>query len=239
MTQRVIRDEDFKLESGLANDFDGAITDAWFAPPRDEYIQRSGGDATPFLHLKLEGEDLDSPIDQVWSTGAAKQWKAVRDGKEIVSEKNPNLHAFVETSRAGELVGRIITLAGEGDKKKGVQLLRERGYLMTEAEFYIGLNFHWEREKKTTVGGEERDVLMPTALLGIDSATASAPKQSAYSDSDLETLKKLAVGKTEQQFKQQVMRTASLKDNKALLNDVFNGNFISEQLVKGPDSKFI
>ncbi len=65
MTQRVIRDEDFALESGLANDFDAVIADAWFAPPREEYVQRAGGDETPFLHLKLEGEDLDSPIDQV------------------------------------------------------------------------------------------------------------------------------------------------------------------------------
>ena len=238
MTQRVIRDEDFALESGLANAFDGAVTDAWFAPPREEYVQRSGGEPTPFLHLKLEGPDLDSPIDQVWSTGSAKQWKAVRDGKEIVSEKNPNLHAFVESSRAGELVGRIITLAGEGDKKKGVQVLKARGYLMTEAEFYLGLNFHWEREKKFTVGGEERDVLMPTVLLGMDATAVSSPKESAYSDADVETVKGLAKGKTEQQFKQQLMRSA-LKDNKQLLNEVFNGNFMQEHLVKDPSGKFI
>ncbi len=109
---------------------------------------------------------------------------------------------------------------------------------MTESEFYLGLKFHWEREKKTTVGGEERDVLMPTVLLGMDAEVVSAPKESAYSDADVETIKGIAKGKTEQQFKQQLMRS-TLKDNKQLLNEVFNGGFIQEQLVKDPSGKFI
>ena len=247
MQQRELRDEDFDLASGLMDDFDAEVTDAWFAPPRQEYIDRSGGDTTPFLNLKLESPDLDQPIEQVWSTGSAKNWQVQRNGREIVSSKSPDLHQFASASRAGGLVDRIITLAGEGDRAKGVQIVRSKGYLMTEAEFYIGLSCHWEREQMPTVSGETRDVLMPTALLGIgDSDVAgsvTAPSAPAFGDEEIAALVTLASGKTEQQLKQQVMRS-ELKGNKDLLNAIFNKGLLTAMetegtLVKSPDGKYI
>jgi len=242
---RELRDEDFELGSGLMDDFDATITDAWFAPPRQEYSEKAGGESTPFLHLKLEGPDLDQPMTEMKSTGSAKGWQIQREGLEIVSAKSPNLHQFVQSSRAGELVNRIIALAGKGDKAKGVQVMKSRGYLMTEAEFYTGLSFHWEREQMATVGGETRDVLMPTALLDIgDASVATAvASEPAFSDEDTEALVALASGKTEQQLKQQVMRS-ELKGNKELLNAVFNKNLLKTleengTLTRGPDGKYI
>lgn len=242
---RVMRDEDFDLPSGFADDFDAVVADAWFGPPREEYSRKAGGIAEPFLHMKLEGTDLDKPIDQAWSTGAARQWQIARDGKEVISGKNADTHTFMASSRAGELVSRVLMLVGEGDKAKGVQMLKERGYFMTEAEFYIGLRAHWNLVKLATVGGEERDVLMPTAFSGfMDSAGPAAVKPPAlYTESELEVLVSLASGKTEQQVKQQVMRS-TLKDNKILLNEIFNKNLLKTlenegTLTRSPDGKFI
>ena len=99
----------------------------------------------------------------------------------------------------------------------------------------------------TTVGGETRDVLMPTALLGIGDSSAAgsvtAPSAPAFGDEEIAALAALASGKTEQQLKQQVMRS-ELKGNKELLNAVFNKNLLQTLetdgvLVKAPDGKYI
>ena len=247
MARRELRDEDFELGSGLLDDFDGVVEDAWFAPPRQEYIDRTGGEPTPFLHLSIVSPDADQPIEQVYSIGTARQWQVERDGKEVVSGKKPDYHNFVANSRGGELVGRIIELAGGGDKAKGVQAVKERGFLMTEAEFFVGLNAHWERESRLTVGGDTRDILLPTAIHGFGEAEAVATPGAAglpFSDEEIEKLVGLASGRTEQQLKQQVMRDAGLKKNKELLNSVFNKNLLkeleaAEKLTRGPDGKYI
>jgi len=243
-----MRPEDFDTPAGFADDFDAEIVDAWFASPKTEYQEKvEGGANDPVLNLKLEGPDLDKPIDQFWSIGAKRLWQVTRDGKEIVSGKNADIRNFVSTSRAGELVNRILALAGGGDRAKGVEIIQARGYYMTEAEFYIGINAHWEQVEMTTVSGEKRDVLMPTALIsfgdGTSSATGSEPGGAEFTDEEIGKLAELASGKTEQQLKQGIMRS-ELKGNKALLNAVFNKELLAqleaaEKLTKGPDGAYI
>ena len=247
MTQRrELRNEDFELGTGLADDFDGTVIDAYFAPPRQEYRDKAGGGGDePFLHLKIESPELDQPIEQAWSTGAARQWKAQRDGKEIISQKNADYKNFVSGSRAGELVSRIILGAGGGDKAKGVGVIKDRGYLMTEAEFYMGLQAHWEQVPLPTVGGDTRNVLIPTVVYGFGEA-AALPEASAatYTDEDIGKLVTLASGKNENQVKQQIMRSDDLKSNKDLLNAVFNKGLLKEleeagKLTRDPSGVFI
>ena len=247
-SRREMRPEDFDTPTGFQDDFDAKVVEAWFGPPSAEYQDKAATDAKdPVLHLKLDEGDLEKPIEQSWSAGSARQWQVERDGAEVVSGKNPDFKNFVSTSRAAELVNRIIALAGEGDRKKGVEIVQGRGYYMTEAEFYLGIDAHWEQVEMETVAGEKRNVLMPTVLHGFGegggSATPGTPEGPGYTEEEVAKLLELASGKTEVQLKQGIMRSG-LKGAKVLLDAVFNGDLLEtlekeEKLTKGPDGAYI
>ena len=235
-----VKQEDLDTETGLADDFDAAITDAWFDVPRAEYAARSGT-KDPMLMLHLEGPDLEKPIDQPFSIGAAKQWQLTRNGKEVVSGKNPDAHSFTKGSRGGDLVDRMLTLVGGGDKAKGQKFFLGRDRYMTESEFYSGLNFHWKREEKSTVGGEKRDVLMPVVFHGEATGAAKAPT-AAPSDEKVAKIIELAEGKTDRELRQAVLN--AFKGDDAFLNEVFTKDLVGKlveqgKLTKGPGGKFI
>ena len=78
----------------------------------------------------------------------------------------PDRHKFHANSEAGMLVRRMLELVGDGDMKKGREFFMARGKCMTEAEFYVGLRFEWQRERITRVDGEVVERWMPVAYLG-------------------------------------------------------------------------
>ena len=229
-----MKPEDFDLDSGLANDFDAAITDVWFDKPSEQYAAKSGGASDPRTYLKLESSDLTAPIEQSYSTGTARQWQVVKNGAELVSGKDANLHRFVSNSRTGTLVERMITLIGKGDKKKGQEFFIQRGYFMTQREFYVGLNFHWMREKQPTLDGES-EVLLPVAYLGEVAVKAkdATPSASASSDEDTADLIALAIGKTEQQIKRTVVTDPAFKGKDSLKRAVLNQGLLAELVKQG------
>jgi len=237
-----VRREDFELESGLADDFDATIVSASFGFDERYAAAMSGGNPDPLLILTLEGPKLESPQTPKFATGAAKQWQATADGKEVISGKDPNSHRFNENSRSGQLVARLIDLAGKGDKAKGQEFFIARGFLMTQAGFFEGLTCHWKREKKTTVTGEERDVLLPNAML--EGVVGSAVKPSGINPDWVGAIVGIASGKTDRELRLALLKDPATKDNNDLKQAVFNKNLLGD-LVKegfltlGPDGKYV
>lgn len=233
--------EDYELETGLANDFDGTITDVYFGAPRKEYAEL-GGTSEPGLYLILETPDLEQPVEQWYSCGAAKQWQVGRGGKEITSAKSPDSHRFNMNSRAGVIVARMFELVGEGDKKKGQEFFLKRDRYMTESEFFTGLSFHWLREPLKTVSGESRDVLMPNKYLG---EAVPAVKKAEVPTEDLDAvLISLAEGKVARELKQAAMKDEKISASKDYLNEVIKGTKLTEleklgKLVKSPEGRYL
>jgi len=237
--------EDMELESGLADDFDGVIVDTRFDMPREEYTAKAGS-SDPWLILTLESPELDTPQEQGYSTGSAKQWQIGKGGQEITSARNPDSHRFNMNSRAGMLVSRIFQLVGEGDRKKGQEFFLSRGYYMTEAPFHTGLNFHWKRESLPVVGGGTSEALMPNAYLGEAKGVATPTRAAAaeVSDEDVVRIQALAEGKAERELKSACLKESDLKDNKALMNMIFNKGLLKNleaegKLTVGPDGKYV
>jgi hypothetical protein len=247
-----VRPEDMDLDSGLADDFDSVILDAYFGVKAD--YDAVVGTSVPMLILCHENpNDPAKPFEQAYSLGAAKQWAIVKDGKEVVSDKSPDSHKFNMNSRAGEVVGRLFELAGKGNKGEGQKVFVGRDYYMTESSFYIGADCHWKREKRSTVGGGTSDVLLPTEFRGFKTvATGTAGKASPKaagkavaveaSEQDTEIITKLAEGKDERGLKQACLK--EFKGRNDLLNLIINKGLLAElekdgKLVKGPDGRFV
>ena len=236
--------EDYELETGLADDFDGVIIDGFFEV-NPQYSEISGT-TDPMLTLAIESPDLEQPAETRYSCGGAKQWQIGRGGQEITSARNPDSHRFNMSSRAGVLVSRLFSLVGNGDKAKGQDFFIARDRYMTEGAFYIGLNCHWKREPLKTVGGEPRDVLMPDKYLGEVSPgkkAASTVAEAPTEDLD-DIVIGLASGKTEREVKMKAMKEDKLKANEVYMRELISGNKLEQledagKIAKGPDGKFI
>ena len=229
--------DDFELEVGLADDFDGVIADAYFGT-KAEYAAKTGSQ-DPMLILAFDSPDLEQSFEQAYSLGSKRGWETGKGGKEVISSVKPEAHRFNMNSRGGELVGRMVQLIGAGDKAKGQDFFVQRGFTMNQAGFYTGLNFHWKREKRPTVGGTESDVLLPVAYLGI-----AVGKATPTADDVVKALLDLAAGKTERELKQAILKDGNLSKNEDLKNRVFNKGLLADlvtqgKLVLGPDGKFV
>lgn len=247
--------EDMGLDSGLADDFDGAIASAFFEV-NTQYAEIAGVQ-DPMLTLVLDSPDFEDSAEQRYSCGAAKQWQIGRGGQEITSAKTPNSHRFNMSSRAGGLVSRMFELIGNGDKAKGQEFFVARDRYMTEGEFYNGLNFHWKREPMKTVSGESRDILMPMTYLGEvapgntspSAKSSTAPTVSTASTSttvvadDLDAIViGIASGKDARGVKIAAMKEEKLKANDAYMKDLISGSKLADlekagKLTKGPDGE--
>ena len=239
--------EDYELETGLADDFDGVIADCFFEV-NPQYSEISGT-TDPMLTLVIESPDLEQPAETRYSCGGAKQWQIGRGGQEITSAKAPDSHRFNMNSRAGVLVSRLFTLVGNGNRAKGQDFFIARDRYMTEGTFYTGLNCHWKREPLKTVGGETRDVLMPDKYLGEVSSDkgvsrAAAGVAVAPTDDLDEIVVGMVAGKTDREVKMTAMKEDKLKGNDAYMKELISGPKLKQledagKIGKGPDGKYI
>lgn len=238
---------DFNLPSGSQNDFDGYIGDAWFGPADEAYSQKAGAE-TLQLHLEIRGEELPAPITQGYSLGTKAAWKLAEGGRSVVSETNATWRAFQENSRAGQLVRRVLTLAGGGDFEKGKDWALGRGFAMTSHKFFVGLNFHWKREDLKRLDEGVSSVLLPSVWLDpvreVEVKGKPVGKQAVggtITDEDTEKVVSLSEGKTPRELKLAV--ASSMKDNPALMNEVLNKDLIGRLTKEGrlvlQDGKFI
>lgn len=241
MSARTVTKEDFELEEGLVDDFDGTIVEAKFGE-NEEYAAISGS-SDPMLILTIESPDVSTPISQSYSTGASKRWSITDRGRGIESEAKPESVRFNKNARAGQLVAAMVLAAGGGDLNKGQEFFMKRGHVMVDAAFYEGLNFHWNRQDLSTVGGETRSVLLPSAFLGEvggaapakkgASAAKAAPaaKASELPQDLIDQVVELADGKTLVELKKEVVKTLDKKNPgyNAVVREVLSGK-LTEKL---------
>ena len=214
-----VREEDMQLSSGLQDDFDAVIASVEFGISK-EYALKSGT-SDPMLTLTFGSEEAES-FSQSYSIGGARQWQIGKGGKEVISQIQPDAHSWNMNSRAGTLVKRMFQLVGNGDMKKGQQFFLSRDRYMTEADFYIGLKFHWKREKMQTLGGEERDVLLPVAWIG----EVKTVVKGTVPDTSMKKVIELAIGKTERELKGAILEDPELSKNLDLLDKIFKENLL-------------
>jgi hypothetical protein len=251
---------DFKLDEGFMNDFDGAITDAYFDKHPDPKYRAKTDEL--MLILTLDGPTLEEPEIKTYSIGAKRKWKSNDKGNTVVSDVVVDSHSFVKTARAGALVQEMAKCIGNGDIEKGMEFFATRGYYMTDANFYKNLNFHWLNKTLDQAGLKEdgtkatSEVLLPVAFLGEVKAGAShtaAPKQSAVPAQSIkpETKDNMddylianVAGKTEREVKSWAMKDPTMKGNPTFQREVVSGTKLTDlvtagTLVMDPDKKFI
>lgn len=140
----------WELESGLPDNLTVTIEDARFT-----YDARYNNGESLLLEWVCSSDDPDN-AELTLNFSCGSNWEAAEGGRRATHEKK---HAFVKTSRVGKMISRVIEL-GAGS------VLEARGP-MTDAQVWVGLQFHMARET-TEYGGEigSREFLMPTAFVG-------------------------------------------------------------------------
>lgn len=159
----------WKTTSGLLDDFDFDIEEAWFG------LNDRFGD-TLLLNLRgiasQEGEVVDEEHVLLYSTGEG--WEAAKGGRE--ANHSAGKTTFVNNTNIGRLIDAIV---GLGDEVIGV--LSERGDTW-QADTWEGLRFHIERKQfsyRNRETGEQvtYEVPLPTDFLGEVEAEEEAPKK--------------------------------------------------------------
>lgn len=248
--------QDLLPELGGYDDFSGKIVDAWFESP-EQYTAKAG---SAVVHLKclVDAEGFEEPVSLGgFSCGSADKWEIGKEGKELIPQKGkPKFNA---KSNAGIFVDALFKVAGEGDAGVGANKLIPRGFLTTQAEFYIGLESHWVKKafKNPTDPTREITIQLPTEYVNIpeagaapaptvkkESVKAAAKSVATVAPEDLQKLKDLASGKDDKTFKKAVLADAGFKINKALMNEIFSNDLIkkledSGELVKDPTGKYV
>ncbi len=120
-------------ESGLLDDFDFKVEDAWFG--QDE----ENDDERVFLFLrgeaKVDGEVVDDEHRERYSTG--KNWEVVEDGAEVENATGKN--RFNQNAGLGRLINALVAIDG------AAEYLADRGDAF-QAATYEGMKMHMERK---------------------------------------------------------------------------------------------
>lgn len=148
----------WKTSSGLKDDYDGLVTDAYFA--QDVQYNRMQ------LHLTVLAEDGDE-VDLRYNTGA--EWQTFDGGATV---EHPKAKWFNTNSAMGKLVTAGIGAAEDVLRKRTAEY---GGLGPKAAGIWKGLRFHWEVDSSSGTmtdpeTGKERsftsNVTVPTAYLG-------------------------------------------------------------------------
>lgn len=162
-------EESYELTTGLLDDFDCEVLDAWWATDA-----RYNNGQTALLFWKVATDDEDAPEDESSRWAAGADWESLDGGKTVEHPKGKT--KFNVNSQVGNLISRAIEL-GAGPT------LMERGPAQS-AEIWVGLKFHMKREEFTfNIQGEERkgNRLLPTAFYGVGDGTPLTSAGSAES----------------------------------------------------------
>jgi len=246
-----VRPDDLELEVSGFDDFAGPITDAYFDIIA-EYAEKAGSD---IVHLICEvaAEGFQKPPKLGgFSCGGADKWDIAKDGKELLPKKGkPRFHA---NSNAGVFVSDILKMAGDGDIKKGAEVLAKRGFLMTQAGFYIGLESRWVKraspnpvDKSSTVSIQvptEYLILGDSKTIATKTVPTAVDEGFEISDEELGKIQEIAEGKTERELRQACIKVPELKLNTALMSQIYNKGLLKKlenegRLTLGPNEKYV
>lgn len=147
-------DSSWQTTTGLLDDFEYSITDAWFA--RSAEIKNGEQ-----LVLFLKGDtDNDAEPEFEAHITCGPGWDTFDGGKSATHESRKD-RGFNKQTNYGQFIDRVIEL-GLGE------VLMGRGKA-TEAKVWVGLKFHMkQKEFKTQIKGEDVTYyrLLPEAYLG-------------------------------------------------------------------------
>jgi hypothetical protein len=147
-------DSSWQTTTGLLDDFEYSITDAWFA--RSAEIKNGEQ-----LVLFLKGDtDNDAEPEFEAHITCGPGWDT-HDGGKSASHESRKERGFNKQTNYGQFIDRIVEL-GLAD------VLQARGKA-TEAKVWVGLKFHMkQKEFKTQIKGEDITYyrLLPEAFLG-------------------------------------------------------------------------
>lgn len=169
-------EESYAGETGLIDDFDCEVLDAWWATDA-----RYNNGQTSLLFWKVATDDPDYPEDESSRWAAGADWESLDGGKTVEHPKGKS--KFNVNSQVQALISRAVEL-GAGSTLMG------RGPAQA-AEIWVGLKFHMKREEFTfNIQGEERKGfrLLPTAFYGEGDGTVAAAENEAPAASALEGL---------------------------------------------------
>lgn len=148
----------FSTASGFADDFDGMVVDAQFAPD----MQYNSGQSM-LLQLEIVSDDPDVGVQKImYPVGAG--WQSFDGGKTVVHEKKK--WKFLGTTIYGKVLTQMLETLGLDDT------LRQRGFAPFDANMWIGFRAHWQRaeiEFKGTGAPASTSRLFPTKSYGFAS----------------------------------------------------------------------
>lgn len=225
---------DWKPRSGGAfDDIDATIIAARFGEPPEAYQAKAtitGATAEPMLYVTLESPTLEYPFEQGYSCGG--QWEIAGGGKEVINTKDPDEVRFTESSRAGLLASRVATIISNGGGEDGFSFMAKRGR-MTQAESYVGLNFHWKQEARETRQGQSSNVLLPSKFLGTSEKAPEDTPATGITDEDIAEIIELSSDKTEKELKAAILKHETLSKNNTLKTAVFNKGLLAKLVSDG------
>ena len=229
--------DDFVLDSGggLPSGFWGEVIKAKFG--YDSKYSEQAGEDIPGLIIWIDREDKgeddeDKEMRQFYSLGKAKGWEVDDDEESVESSENPDDNSFHENSRAGEVVKKIMSIIG-------VKAVTNRGFYMTEADFYLELgSLYWEQVPMDVVGekGKKKSVLLPTkgkkgkGKKDEDEEPKKEKKKKSFEveEDDLEKIKELASGKSKSELRKAIRKDDDLKRNSELMNYLYEEDGFKE-----------
>lgn len=154
-------DDPFHLETGLKDDYDADIIDAWFGT-----TENAGN--TLFLFVKQLASDGEE-VERRYSCG--EDWQTFDGGQ---TAEHPKKQFFNTNSNLGLLIARAFSVGAEDELRKRSNELGGVG--PRSAKLWIGFSFHWGVESediklkdRDTGQMVERTVnrVLPTAFLGV------------------------------------------------------------------------
>ena len=240
---------DMQFESSGFDDFTGPIVDAWFEI-NPVYAERAGSDIVQLI-CKVEADGFNDPVSLGgFSCGAADKWDIIKGGKELVARKGRA--SFHGNSNAAVFVSELFRLAGGGDIEKGQEVFIARGYRMTQAEFFLGLESRWVRKDIPNPVDKEKVVRVQVAtdFLNIGEAVEGIGKMvvkkatPVADEADIAVIQELASGENKTTLKQSCLKDIRLKGKSALHIAIVRGGLLEQleaegKLMADEDGKYI
>lgn len=168
----------FHLDSGVKENFDGQVADAWFG-------QTDNAGDTLFLFLKILADDGEE-VERRYSCGDG--WKTFDGG---ITAEHPSRQYFQNNSNLGILLTRAFAVGGEDALRKRSADLDNKG--PKAAKLWSGFRAHWDVERETfkikdkdtgEMVERERVLVLPTQFLSmVDAAAASGSAPGAQNAS--------------------------------------------------------
>ncbi len=174
MTPEQVTKDPWETGTGMADDFDGWISEPYFGV--DE--RYAGGAATLFCATLID--ETGEPVTTIkYSVG--EDWEPDGSGAEIT---HPTKAQINQNARFGRFIDRLVkpkterapkirTVTSPAGKENGLDLgsvLRSNGGgTPLKANTFEGLGFHWNLHKMETMGKDEKgDVIYKDTLLPVE-----------------------------------------------------------------------